>query len=238
MLYLIHGTDSKKTREKLHELLKILETKKPNAAVFSITSENWSESQLEEFIQSQGLFEQKYIVVLDSLFGDKKIAGELKEKIKDLKNSENVFIALDGSIDAKTKASLEKNAEKAWLLDEKESKPKKEFNVFALTDALGARDKAKLWALYQEALMNGSEPEELHGLLYWQIKNLLLVKNAKSASETNLKPFVFQKAQSFSKFYTEQELQKLSSTFVDVYHKARRGVGEFDALLERAILEI
>ena len=58
MIYLIYGTDTHKTRKKLHELLDTALKKRPGAELFKITTENWSETQFDELLVSQGLFEQ------------------------------------------------------------------------------------------------------------------------------------------------------------------------------------
>lgn len=238
MIYLVHGNDGGLVRDKLQGLLKALATKKPNAETFRITLENWSEGQLNEFIESQGLFEHKYIVVLDSILADKATTEILLDKLEDLKKSDNVFIIVEGKIDAAKLTKLSKHAEKVWKADAKESAPKKAFNVFAITDALGRRDRKSLWATYHAALFNGSEPEELHGLLFWQIKSLLIAAQSKSAEEAGQKPLVWSKAKGFLKNFTPEELKGASSSLVDIYHDARKGIVEFDVALEKFILGV
>lgn len=236
MIYLIHGNDSGLVHEKLHGLLRALSIKKPNAEVFRVTLDNWREDKINELVESQGLFEHKYIVVLDSILGNKEAALALLERLDDLKGSENVFVIVEGTLDAAKLTKLSKVAEKIWKADGKETAPKKSFNVFAITDALGRRDKKNLWAMYHKAILSGSEPEELHGLLLWQVKNLLIAAQSGSAEEAGQKPFVWMKAQGFLKNFTEEELKLASSSLVDIYHNARRGKVEFDVALERFIL--
>ena len=52
MLYLLHGTDFKKSREKLHLLIEALLKKESSASQFRIDDENFSEDLLEEMISS------------------------------------------------------------------------------------------------------------------------------------------------------------------------------------------
>ena len=73
MIYFLHGTDTKNSRKKMHEILRGLLGKRPNSEVFKITSENWSSEQFDELLQAQGLFEKKYIIELDFLLGKKEI---------------------------------------------------------------------------------------------------------------------------------------------------------------------
>lgn len=238
MIYLVHGNDNNLVRDKLHGLLRALSIKKPNAEVFRITSEDWAKEKIDELMESQGLFERKYIVVLDYLLGNKEAAEVLFSKLAELKSSENVFVIVEGAIDAAKLTKLGKVAEKTWKADSKETTAKKSFNVFSLTDALGRRDKKNLWALYHKAILTGSEPEELHGLLLWQVKNLLIASQSGSAEEAGQKPFVWMKAQGFLKNFTEEDLKKSSASLVDIYHNARRGIVEFDVALEKFILQM
>ena len=107
--------------------------------------------------------------------------------------------------------------------------------MFSLTDALGNRDKKKLWTLYQKAIRTNAVPEELHGILFWQVKTMLLV----SQKETkDLKPFAVSKAKKFIQNYSEEELQKLARNLVELYHDTRRGFVEFPIALEQFILSI
>ena len=73
MLYAIIG-ERKKGRDKLKELLSVLQKKQPEAELITLNDENFSEAQLDELIQSQGLFSTKYIVTLD-------LVGEIKQLI-------------------------------------------------------------------------------------------------------------------------------------------------------------
>lgn len=238
MIYLIHGNDGGLVKEKLQGLLRALAIKKPNAEVFRLNLENWAAEKIDEFVGGQGLFEHKYIVVLDSIFGNKEAAEILLSKLDELKNSDNVFVIVEGGIGATNLTKISKRVEKTWLAEAKDAPAKKTFNVFAITDALGRRDKKSLWATYHKAIFSGSEPEELHGLLLWQVKTLLVAAQSKNATESGLKPFVWTKSQSFLKNFKEDELKKMSANLVELYHDTRRGIVDFDVALERFILGV
>ena len=112
----------------------------------------------------------------------------------------------------------------------------REFNVFAITDALGARDKKRAWILYQGALAAGLSPEEIFYKIVWQVKCMLLASRTKSVKETDMKDFPYTKAKSYLKNFKEGEIEKLSEDLVMGYHKARRGEGEVETLVEKIIL--
>jgi len=237
MLYVIHGTDTIKVHKKSSELVEKLLAKKPDASLFRLTTENWSLAELQELVGGRGLFSNKYIVHLSRLFEDEIIASEVIKYIEAIHSSENIFIITEGKISSKILKILEKNSQKIEGHIEKEMIKKQEFNIFSLADAIGSRDKKKMWMLYTEAL-NYFAPEEIHGTLFWQVKSMILASKTKSADESGLKPFVYSKAKKFSENYSEEELHNLSSKLVSTVHESRRGKYDFRIALERLILEV
>lgn len=237
MLYVIHGTDTLKVHQKSSELIQKLLAKKPDASLFKLTTENWRLSELQELVGGQGLFSNKYIVQLSRLFEDEIISAEVMNYIKDISDSENIFIITEGKISPKVLKVLEKNSQKIEEHTEKEAIKQQGFNIFSLADAIGSRDKKKMWTLYTEAL-NYFAPEEIHGTLFWQVKSMILASKTKSAEDSGLKPFVYSKAKKFSENYSEEELHNLSSRLISTVHESRRGKYDFRIALERLILEV
>ena len=113
-----------------------------------------------------------------------------------------------------------------------------DFNIFALTDAFGARKKKEVWILYQEALLSGVSAEEVFYKIIWQLKSMLLASKTKSVSETDMKPFPYNKAKSFLKNFKQEELENLSQDLVVGYNLARRGQGDIETLIEKTILSL
>lgn len=239
MLYFLYGGDKDKARSKAHGLVETLLKKKPDASFFKLTLENWSEAHFEEYIGGQGLFENKYVVLADGLFENKEVKEFIVKRLKDLKESQNIFIFREGELDKASLTKIEKNAEKVQeLVLANEPRKKEEFNVFSLTDAFGRRDRKNLWILYNQAKNANVEDEQIHGILFWQVKNMLLASKVKSANDAGLSPFVFSKAQGFSKNFSAEELEKKSADLIELYHDARRGIHDFSLSLERFILSI
>ncbi len=113
-----------------------------------------------------------------------------------------------------------------------------EFNIFALTDAVGARDKKRAWVLYREALGAGISAEEVFFKIIWQVKSMLIASRTKNVAETDMKPFPYSKAKSFLKNFKPNELEKLSLNLVTGYHQARQGEGEIETLVEKILLSL
>ena len=112
------------------------------------------------------------------------------------------------------------------------------FNIFSLTDAIGARDKRRAWTLYMQALAAGLSAEEVFFKVVWQVKSMLIALKTKSVSETDMKPFPYSKAKGFLENWKDGELENLSEALVLGYHRIRRGEGETETLVERIILNL
>lgn len=237
MLYFLHGTDIPKVVEKARGLISTMLAKKPNASLFKLSDDNWDVGQLQELLVSQALFENKYIVEISRILDNSQIKDSVLDYLKELQNSENIFIWIEGSVDKKSLSKIEKHAEKVQEFQAKEVFKKPEFNIFSLGDAMGNRDKKKLWMLYQDA-KNFFAIEEIHGTLFWQAKSMLLASKAQSAEEAGMKPFVYSKSLKMAKNFSNEELLKLSSNLISISHDSRRGIHDFDIALERFCLEV
>jgi DNA polymerase III delta subunit len=215
MIYFLHGADIDKARTKANELIESLRKKKPDASFFKIDSENFDVSILQEYIGGQGLFSNKYIVYLDRLCEKKEVKEEFIEKIKEISESENIFIVLEGKIDKATVTKIEKKAEKTQDFELSEKKEKVFYNAFALADAFAQGNKKDAWILYRKAIDRGEAPEALHGMLFWKIKTMIL----NNPSNKN-------------------ELLSLADKLITIYHDSRRGEHELETRLEAFLLNL
>ncbi len=250
MLSLFYGTDRDSARAKMKATLLGAQKKRPDAEVFKIDAANFSAGELDAFAGGAGLFEKKYIVCVDGVCERKEFLETIIERLPALQETENLFLFLEGKIDAK---SLEKFKKHSYKVEEfkplsdagrkfgtgpSESFALKDFNIFALTDMLGKRDKKNLWVLYRKAVELEIASEEIAGVLFWQIKSMLIASGASTAGEAGLNPFVFSKSKSYAKNFKEGELAEKSSEMVSLYHDAHRGIHEFEIALERFVLAL
>ncbi len=238
MIYFIYGNEYEKARLKARELTESLQKKRPDAVFFRISSLDYAEHSLADLVAGQGLFESKYVVFFDNLFEAKEIKEEVIRNLKDIAGSENVFIFLEKELDKKTLDVVEKHAQKVQLIEQLKEKKKSEYNPFALSDAFVARDKKRLWMLLIEAKGRGSVAEEVHGMLWWQVKSMALVAQARDAAEAGISPFVFTKTKSALKSYSESEIKGMLFRLASMYHDAHRGIIDFWNEMERWVLEI
>lgn len=237
MIYFLHGTDTHKSRKKLHSILQGLSAKRPNSEIFKITSENWNEGQMQELLSSQGLFEQKYIVVLDFLLSQKDVRENILEKLEEMQSAEHWFLILDGKLDAETIKKVEKVSYKTEKFEKTEVKKDSPI-IFSITDKLLRRDKKQLWISYVDLLGQGIPSEEIHGVIFWAVKNMIIASKVDGAGQSGLSPFVYKNALTGARHFKTEELVQMSSDLVGMVHRVRTGDGDMDVMLEKWMLEV
>lgn len=251
MLYILHGNNFKAAREKLNALANTLQKKRPASEVFRLDDESFGPAQLEEYIGGQGLFDSKYIVILDNCMRNEDNVDAICGKLEAMAESDNVFLVLEGELSKKVKKQAEQHANEVQDFTYKRSHSAQataghasnntkaeNYNIFGLTDLLGKRDTAGLWAEFHRALRVGKTPEEIHGILFWQITSIATARQCNSAKEAGMKAYPYKKAKGFVKNFTESELTHLSSQWIAAYHRARMGEFDLEEGIEQAILEI
>ncbi len=242
MLYVFHGTDTHSAVTKATSLVNSLRAKKADASYVRVEAGQWTPSIIEEHLGGQGLFSNKYIIYLDRVTENSEAKEKLPDLIPAMQESSNIFIVLEGKLNAELKKAFEKSSEKmvecgvnSETVNSKQGK-KEEFNIFALADAVGARDTFKAWSMYRQAIDSGTEPENIVGTLFWQVKSMTLAANASGAGEAGVSPFVFSKAKKAAGNYSSEELGKLTRSLITLYHDGHRGVSDLELSIERVML--
>lgn len=235
MLYFFYG-DQQKANEKAKALTDSLLKKKPDASLFVIDDSNLTEDLLQEMTQSSALFENKYIVRIKGV-EDKEQKTLLINFLKEMKESENVFIWNEGSISKTDLKKIEKNAEKIIETRGGEKKELKRDNkIFEICDPLISRDKKRGWVKLQE-LLEIYPAEELHGTMFWQFKNIAIAFKT-SQKDSGVAPFPYSKAKQATQNYSEDEIMEKTSELAKIVHESRSGGVELPIALERFILNL
>jgi len=217
MIYFFYGTNTDLAREKTHKCLDFLLAKRPDASVLHVSADNFDEKVVREYIEGQGLFESKHIIFFDYVLENELAKEYLLGNIKHMKEAEHAIVVLEGKLDKKTATSIKKYTEKAEEFEDKSPiKKAKDFDVFSLTSALGDRDKKNMWVLLQKGFLSGKTAEELSGIIFWQIKTMIIAKSAGSATEAGLKPFVFNKSRGYANNFSDEELKVLSADIISL----------------------
>jgi len=113
----------------------------------------------------------------------------------------------------------------------------REYFPAGLTDALLARDRKNLWITYMEEIASGKSPEELHGLLVWQMN--ALAQTAHNSVNPGLKPFVYEKCKKAIQKYSHTDIEKKYTSLISLVGEARsKNSAPLHVHLSRWILEI
>jgi hypothetical protein len=222
MIYLLVGNKTER-KQKTQELCK-------GNIYTTIHPDEVKEKPLSEMLNTQtGMFGDLEYYLIYELARDIK-----KDELVEYQASENIFIFSEESITKPVRALFEKCSVTFFEFSEEKKETEKKFNIFALSDAFLQRDKKQLWLLFQEALGHVS-PEEIHGLLFWQLKNMFMVKI--SDSNPGLQPFVFTKTKKAIEKFSLEELSGLNQKFVHIFH-TRDTLSTLDIELEKLILSL
>lgn len=228
MLTVLIGSDIQKLRGRVLK----------NAKGYSVIRFGEGGEQFErvpDMLGAQGLFGDAALLLIDRP-SESESGRELlsKESLALLHRASTPVYLLDYELGAETKKSIPKGAN---VEIEKEEKARTERSFFSLADAFLARDRKKSWLLYREYLTQGATPEELHGILSWQARALVIASKTESASASGLNPFVFGKAKKAAERIGNEEAERLSRELVEIYHYSRMGKGALAELLEAFLLE-
>lgn len=184
-----------------------------------------------------------HLVSIDtSLFGDSECYVlhdllrdlDIKNIFEEYKDSPHIIVFSEDSILKKITTEAEKKDIQVIEFEKEKKQEKTSFNIFSLADALGNRDKKQLWLLFREAIQNAS-PEEIHGILFWQLKNMTLVKT--SNSNPGLNNFVYSKNKKFVGNFSKSDLLRLNAEFIRMFHE-RDSYSTLDIELEKMILSL
>ena len=239
MIYFFYGADSDARRRATENLLNRFSLE-GEFALFQMGDLDLDLEKIEEFSSARGLFQKLLVVVINDVLSRTETENILVKHLPMLAESPNVFIVSEprphiNFIHTAKKLALEA---REFPLSKSQREP---FNNFLVSDAFGRRDRKGAWLSLMRAVARGVSGEEITGVLFWQIKNMLLVKKSLRLSEIapeklNLKPFVFHKARDFAGRFSENELQNANSALVDLIHLGRRRGEELLVGLELFLL--
>ncbi len=237
MLYLVFGTDTKmrsQNRDNVHASIAKL-----NSSLTTIfhNDTNTKIEDLQNLATTVSMFGEQYLVECQYLLTVPELKEWVLKNIKILAASPNIFFFLESEYLTKDVITLFKKYGEVVGESEKAVKESKRFNVFSISDAFIQKDKKKTWILYRSAIDNGIDPREISGILFWAVKNLILVQRSNSQSDAGLNPFVYKKTEGALNKWKSEELNKCVSDLVHFYHDSQFGKTDFETTFEKFVLE-
>lgn len=208
-MYVIVGTDATLRGNARRKLLK-----KKQAEEFA-----WSDVEPERLAMlasTPALLGDSQAFLLVGALSDAQKGEDFVAMAGGLMESPHTFIFEEEKLLKGPTTKLEKAGVTVTVLAQGEKK--ETFNVFALANALGNRDRKQFWLLLTKAAHTGVAPENIAGVLHWKVRDML----AKGAAGK----------------YSKEELTGLSRELMELYHDSHRGRGELSLLLERFALTL
>lgn len=237
MLYAIIGTDIKKGRDALHQLVDSLRKRQPDASIVSVSDESFRAADVDEWIHGQGLFAPKLLVTLDTITAAEDGEELFVKRTKEFQESDNIFIVYEPAPSAKLKKALEKHAADVSVYDAPKAAAEKR-TIFDLADAVGRRDKKEAWRLVAQYRAAGVADEELAGVIHFQIRAIMRAQKTTSAQEAGITAFPYKKAKGFAKNFSADEVRAYSRRLIRDYHDAHRGAFVLGDALEHFVLSL
>ena len=236
MLYVLVGNDIQKRNDRLVKIRDGFLQKYSKGVLVTLDSESFSESSLKEYSVSNNLFGQKNLVIMLHVFTDKNLHDIVMKNISIMHASKNVFVIVEEKLLKKDKNIFEKQNVSCEYYTSTAFVLKKKYNIFSLSDVIGIRNTKQIWLVFSDAIRHGVSAEELHVIVMWQIKNMLLVKN--SFLNPGLHPFVYKKTLTASKKFSNTELQDFLYILIEMFHNSRFKSIPMKGMLEKFLLEI
>lgn len=213
MIYLFTGDDAINKIKDYESFLK----GSVNTPLIHISKNNFNQMEIESLYSGSSLFESKSIIVFSNILDTKETSDFVLDRLSFFQESKNTFIFIEGKLLKPILSQFEKvKAVINIFLLQKEQKEK--FNNFLLADAFMVKDKIKLWLYYRQAVDLGVGLEELTGVLFWKVKDMILKKN-------------------FTR-YKEDELKNIANQMSYLLPESRREGRDAEIVFEKFLLEV
>ncbi len=184
MIFLFTGDD---TKNKYVAYEKFLKSIPPAEERFSISRNNFDKTYVENLYSGSGLFFKKCTVVFSGILDNEDTRDFVMEKLESFGKSGNTFIFLEGKLSKPILDAFKKNGKGAEVYSFELPKEKKEkFDGFLLANAFGSKEKLNLWVYFRQAMGKGVMIDELSGILFWKIKDMILKRDFRNFKEVEL----------------------------------------------------
>lgn len=183
MIYLFSGGD---TKNKLLSYEKFIKTLPKGTETFSVTRNNFDKMQIESLYSGSSLFFSKLAVVFSGILEYEDNREFVLGKLEQMSESSNVFVFLESKLNKSILDVFKKHKAQMNIFELPKEK-KEKYDNFLVANAFSQKDKLNTWICFREAMDRGVGMEEIIGVLFWKIKNMLITKNFGKFSEAELK---------------------------------------------------
>jgi hypothetical protein len=213
MIYLFCGDDIKKKNSACEQFIGSL---KEGAEIFPISRNNFDSIQIESLYSGSSLFSPAPIAVFSDVLGYEETREFILDKLESIGASRNTFIFKEGKLSKLILDAFKKARAKTNVFELPKEKLEK-FDNFLVANAFAGKDKLNTWIYFRQAMDLGVGMEEIIGVLFWKVKDLILKKN-------------------FSKF-KEEQLKNFAARLSCLLPEARKNGRDAESAFERFLLE-
>ncbi len=188
MIYLFIGDDAK---NKVLSYEKFIKSIPKEEEIFFISRNNFNKMQIESLYSGSSLFFAKSAVVFAHILEYEENRDFILEKLNLMGESTNSFIFLEAKLNKPILDAFKKVEPKRLQINifQLPKEKKEKFDNFLVANALAEKDKLNTWIYFRQAMDAGVGMEEIIGVLFWKIKDMILKKNFRKFTETELKDF-------------------------------------------------
>ncbi|MFA6257160.1 MAG: hypothetical protein WCT29_02730 [Candidatus Paceibacterota bacterium] len=186
MIYLFAGDDAK---TKILNYEKFAKTFPKSVDIFSVSRNNFDPAQIESYYSGESLFTKKSVVVFQGILEREEARDFALLKLGLMASSGNDFVFIEGKLNKPVIDAFKKARAEINIFDLSKEK-KEKYDNFLVANAFASRDKFHTWLYFRQAVDLGVALDELAGILFWKVKDMLVKKNFSKFKEEELKNFV------------------------------------------------
>lgn len=188
MIYLFSGDD---VTNKIINYEKFIKSIPVGTETFFVSRNSFDPVQIESFYSGSSLFSILSAVIFQNILEYEETRDFVLDKLKLMGESENSFIFLESKLNKPILDAFKKAEPKGTQLNvfELPKEKKEKYDNFLVANAFANKDKLNTWIYFRQAMDVGVGMEEIIGVLFWKIKDMILKKNFSKFKEEELKDF-------------------------------------------------
>ena len=186
MIHLFYGDDARKKYSSYEKFIKSISGK---TEIFPISRNNFNQTEIESLYSGSSLFSTETAVVFSNILEYEENRSFILDKLKLIAESSNTFVFLEGKLNKPIIDAFKKNSAEMNVFELPREK-KEKFDNFLIANAFASGDKLNTWICFRQAMDVDVSLEEIVGVLFWKIKDMILKKNFGKFKEEQLKMFI------------------------------------------------
>ena len=183
MIYLFSGDDAK---NKILHYEKFVKSIPSSKGTFFINRNDFDRTQIESLYSGSSLFNKASIAIFSDVFENEETRDFILDKLELMGKSPNEFVFLEGKLNKPILDDFKKAKAEVNTFELPKAK-KEKFDNFLIANAFSKKDKLNTWIYFRQAIDRGVMMEELVGVLFWKIKDMILKNNLGRFSREELK---------------------------------------------------